>query len=111
MSETFVEARPLDSDWLGWLKRELAPTRRREIRTAIIAGSAVLCVIISMALQVPELSVTAYMAFFVSKENKHLTTLTGLLGFIGATIGIGGTPLLYKFSYGDPRLPIQAMGI
>src|SRR4030095_703541 len=46
MSETFVEARPLDSDWPGWLQRELAPTRRREIRTAIIAASAVLCVII-----------------------------------------------------------------
>src|SRR6476660_10408480 len=36
MSETFVEARPLDSDWLGWLKRELALTRLREIRTAIM---------------------------------------------------------------------------
>src|SRR6476661_8702170 len=111
MSETFVEARPLDSDWLGWLKRELAPTRRREIRTAIIVSSAVLCVIISMALQVPELSVTAYMAFFVSKENKHLTTLTGLLGFIGATIGIGVSFLLYKFTYGHPELRIPGMAI
>jgi uncharacterized membrane protein YccC len=111
MSATLSEARPIDSDWISWLKRELAPTRRREIRTAIIAGSAVLCVIISMALQVPELSVTAYMAFFVSKENKHLTTLTGLLGFIGATIGIGGTLLLYKFTYGYPELRIPAMAI
>jgi len=111
MSETFVEARPLDSDWLGWLKRELAPTRRREIRTAIIAGSAVLCVIISMALQVPELSVTAYIAFFVSKENKHLTTLTGLVGLIGATVGIGGSLLLYKFTYGHPELRIPGMAI
>ena len=111
MSETFVEARPLDSDWPGWLQRELAPTRRREIRTAIIAASAVLCVIISMALQVPELSVTAYMAFFVSKENKHLTTLTGILGFIGATIGIAGSLLLYKYTYGHPELRIPGMAI
>jgi uncharacterized membrane protein YccC len=111
MSATLSEARPIDSDWISWLKRELAPTRRREIRTAIIAGSAVLCVIISMALQVPELSVTAYMAFFVSKENKHLTTLTGLLGFIGATIGIAGTLLLYKFTYGHPELRIPGMAI
>src|SRR6476660_8107279 len=111
MSETFVEARAIDSGWIAWLRRELAPTRGRKIRTAIIVAGAVLCVIISMTLQVPELSVSAYMVFFVSKENKHLTTLTGLLGFIGATIGIGGTLLLYKFTYGHPELRIPGMAI
>jgi hypothetical protein len=111
MSATFLEARPSDSDWIGWLKRELAPTRTRKIRTAILVGGSVLCVIISMALQVPELSVTAYMCFFVSKETKHLTTLTGLLGFIGATVGIAGTLLLYKFTYGHPELRIPGMAI
>src|SRR6478735_12428728 len=111
MSETFVEARAIDSDWIAWLRRELAPTRGRRIRAAIIVAGAVLCVIISMTLQVPELSVSAYMVFFVSKENKHLTTLTGLLGFIGATIGIGGTLLLYKFTYGHPELRIPGMAI
>ena len=69
---------------LAWFKRQLAPTPERARRTAIMVGAAVLCVIISMTLQVPELSVTAYMPFFVSKESKHLTTITGLLGFIGA---------------------------
>jgi uncharacterized membrane protein YccC len=68
-------------------------------------------VIISMTLQVPELSVTAYMPFFVSKESKHLTTLTFLLGFIGATIGIGASLLLYKFTYGHPELRIPGMAI
>src|SRR6478672_4724322 len=111
MSATFVEARPIDSDWLSGLKRELAPTHARKVRTAIIVAGVVLCVMISMALQVPELSVSAYMVFFVSKENKHLTTLTGLLGFIGATIGIGGTLLLYKFTYGHPEMRIPGMAI
>jgi uncharacterized membrane protein YccC len=111
MSATFVEARPADSNWIGWARRELAPTREREIRTAIMAAGAVLCVIISMTLQVPELAVSAYMIFFVSKENKHLTTLTGLLGLIGATIGIGITLLLYKFTYGHPELRIPGMAI
>jgi len=46
MSATFLEARPDGSDWIGWLKRELAPTHPREIRTAIIVAGAVLCVII-----------------------------------------------------------------
>jgi len=71
---------------LAWFKRQLAPTPERARRTGIMVAAAVLCVIISMTLQVPELSVTAYMPFFVSKESKHLTTLTFLLGFIGATI-------------------------
>src|SRR5205823_5521522 len=77
----------------------------------IMVGAAVLCVIISMTLQVPELSVTAYMPFFVSKESKHLTKLTGLLGLIGATIGIGITLLLYKFTYSHPELRIPGMAI
>src|SRR5205814_5905005 len=102
---------PIDSDWLGWLRRELAPTSARKIRTAVIVAGAVLCVIISMALQVPELSVSAYMIFFVSKETKFLTKLTGLLGLIGATIGIGLTLLLYKFTYGHPELRIPGMAI
>jgi uncharacterized membrane protein YccC len=111
MSATFLEARPSDSDWIGWLKRELAPTRARAIRTAIIVGGVVLCVVISMTLQVPELAVTAFMVFFVSKESKHLTKLTGLLGLIGVTIGIGTTLLLYKFTYGHPELRIPGMAI
>jgi len=76
-----------------------------------MVAAAVLCVIISMTLQVPELSVTAYMPFFVSKENKFLTTLTGLIGVIGLTIGIAGTLLLYKFTYGHPELRIPGMAI
>jgi uncharacterized membrane protein YccC len=111
MSATLLEARPSDSDWIGWLKRELAPTRAREIRTAIIVGGVVLCVIISMTLQVPELAVTAFMVFFVSKESKHLTKLTGLLGFIGVTIGIGLALLFYKLTYGHPELRIPGMAI
>ena len=53
----------------AWFKRELAPTPARSRRTAIMVAAAVLCVIISMTLQVPELSVTAYMVFFISKES------------------------------------------
>src|SRR6476620_1092996 len=96
---------------LAWFKHQLAPMPERARRTAIMVAAAVLCVIISMTLQVPELSVTAYMPFFVSKESKHLTTLTGLLGFIGATIGIGASLLLYKFTYGHPELRIPGMAI
>jgi fusaric acid resistance family protein len=117
MSATFVEgfrqsgSDPGGSDWLGWLKCELAPTRAREIRTAIIVAGAVLCVIISMALQVPQLATSAYMVFFISKESKLLTTITGVGGVIVLTIGIGATLLLYKFTYGHPELRIPGMAI
>jgi hypothetical protein len=111
MSETLVKARPSDSDWIGWLRHELAPEPARDIRTAIIVASAVLCAIISMALQVPELATSAYMAFFVSKENKRLTATTGVGGTIVLTIGIGVTLLLYKFTYGYPELRIPGMAI
>src|SRR6266849_8877607 len=111
MSETFVEARPIDSNWIGWLKSELGPTSPREIRTAIIVAGAVLCVVISMALQVPSLATSAYMVFFISKENKLLTTITGVGGVFVLTIGIAGTLLLYKFTYGHPELRIPGMAI
>jgi hypothetical protein len=96
---------------LEWFKRELAPTPERARRTAIMVGSAVLCVIISMTLQVPELSVTAYMPFFISQETKPKTTVVGVAGLIGLTIGIGITLLLYKFTYGHPELRIPGMAI
>src|SRR5437867_1538387 len=111
MSATFVEPRPIDSDWLGWLKRELAPTSARKIRTAIIVAGAALCVIISMTLQVPQLATSAYMVFFISKESKLLTTITGVGGVIVLTIGIGATLLLYKFTYGHPELRIPGIAI
>jgi uncharacterized membrane protein YccC len=111
MSATFVEARPVDTDWIGWLKHELAPTRVREIRTAIIVASVVLCVIISMALQVPELSLSAYMVVFISQDTKLKTTIVGVLGIVAVTISIGITLLLYKFTYGYPELRVPGMAI
>jgi len=111
MSATLLEARPLDSDWLGWLKSELAPTSARKIRTAIVVAGAVVCVIVSMTLQVPQLATSAYMVFFASKETKLLTKNTCVGGVLMLTIGIGVTLLLYKFTYGHPELRIPGMAI
>ena len=111
MSETFLDARAVDSDWLGWLRHELAPTHLREIRTAIIIAGAVLCVIISMTLQVPQLATSAYMVFFVSKESKPLTKMTGIGGIFALTVGLVATLLLYKFTYGHPELRVPGMAI
>src|SRR6266496_1453947 len=64
-----------------------------------------------MALQVPQLATSAYMVFFISKESKLLTTITGVGGVIVLTIGIGATLLLYKFTYDHPELRIPGMAI
>src|SRR5438034_1223001 len=111
ISASPVEPAILPFGSLEWFKRELAPTPARARRTAIMVAAAVLCVIISMTLHVPELSVTAYMPFFMSKESKFLTTVTGVIGLIGLTIGIGASLLLYKFTYGHPELRIPGMAM
>ena len=111
ISASPVEPAILPFGSLDWFKRQLASTPDRARRTAIMAGAAVLCVIISMTLQVPELSVTAYMPFFVSQDTKLKTIVVGVGGFIGLTIGIGITLLLYKFTYGYPELRIPGMAI
>ena len=111
ISATAPEPAVLPFGSLEWFKRQLASTPDRGRRTAIMVGAAVLCVIISMTLQVPELDLSAYMAFFVSKETKRLTTITGIGGIIGVTIAIIGTLLLYKFTYGHPELRIPGMAI
>jgi Fusaric acid resistance protein family len=111
MSATLVEAPPPDSEWIGWLRHELAPTRARKIRTAIMVSGTVLCVIISMTLQVPQLATSAYMVFFASKESKLLTKNTGVGGVLMLTLGIGVTLLLYKFTFGHPELRLFGMAI
>src|SRR5207247_4371178 len=69
------------------------------------------CCIISIAQQVPQLATSAYMVFFISKESKLFTTITGVGGVIVLTIGIGATLLRYKFTYGHPELRIPGMAI
>src|SRR5271154_1145308 len=99
MSATFPGAQLARPGWLDWLRRELAPSHERRVRTLILVCGAVLCVIISMALQVPELAVSAYMIFFISKESKTVTTIVGVLGLVGLTIGIALSLLLYQVTY------------
>jgi uncharacterized membrane protein YccC len=111
MNATFPDLQSAQLGWLDWLRRELSPSHDRRVRTLILICGAVLCVIISMALQVPELSISAYMIFFISKENKTLTTMVGVLGLIGLTIGIAVSLLLYKLTYGHPELRIPSMAI
>src|SRR5260370_31573008 len=111
MSDVFTDALSTTLGWVDWLQRELAPSHDRKVRTLILIGGTVLCVIISMTLQVPQLATSAYMAFFISKETKEVTTMTGVGGLIGLTLGIAASLLLYKLTYGHPELRIPSMAI
>ena len=96
--------------WFQWLKRELAPTPGRGAMTFRIVVSVVLVVIISEALQVPEILLSAYMVLFVTKENKVVTTLMGVMCILGATFAIAVSILIYSFTVDRPevRVPVMA---
>src|SRR6266850_4972681 len=111
MSAAITDTLPAHPGWLDWLRRELAPSHDRKVRTLILIGGTVLCVIISMTLQVPQLATSAYMVFFISKENKKVTTMTGVGGLIGLTLGIAASLLLYKFTSEHPELRIPSMAV
>lgn len=97
--------------WFDWLRAELAPFPGRGATTARIVVTVVLVVTISMALQVPEVLVSAYMVLFATKENKVVTALIGILIITGFTIAIGATLLLYRWTFDYPELRVPAMAL
>jgi uncharacterized membrane protein YgaE (UPF0421/DUF939 family) len=99
------------SGGLDWLRRELAPSPARQAMTLRIVVTVGLVVVISMALQVPEAVLSAYMVLFVTKENKVVTTLTGIILGLGVTIGIAGSLLLYRCTFDAPPLRVPVMAI
>jgi len=97
--------------WWDWLRAELAPFPGRGAMTLRIVVTVVLVVIISMALEIPEALLSAYMVIFVTKENKVVTTLIGILTILGVTIGIAASLLIYRFTFDYPELRIPAMAV
>jgi uncharacterized membrane protein YgaE (UPF0421/DUF939 family) len=99
----------LQPGWLAWVRRELAPSPGRGAMTLRIVVTTVLVVIISMTLQVPEVLVSAYMVIFVTKENKVVTTLVGILVILGVTIAIAASLLIYRLTFDYPELRVPAI--
>ena len=101
------------SSRLLWLRRELAPFPGRAIMTLRMVISSVAVVIISMALQTPSTAVSAYLVFFVCKENHKVTAVTAIGITVGATIGIALSIFLYRYTFGYPvlRIPVMALAV
>ncbi len=96
-------------DWLQWLYSELAPLPGRREMTIRLVIVTVLVTIISMSLQVPEAALSAYMVFFVTKQNRVLTMLTGVLFVVGVTVAIAVCLLLLKWLIEYPGLRVVMM--
>ena len=110
-AQSFTDApRP---GWWPWLRRELTYASGREITTVWMAVAVVLVTIISMFLEVPEAAISAYMVFFITKENRVLTMLTSTLLILGVTVSIGASLLLYRYTFDYPalRIPVMAVAI
>src|SRR5205807_8615704 len=92
-----------------WRCRELWPLPGRAATTVRTMVAVVLVTIISMSLQVPELALSAYMVLFITKENRVLTGLTGVLLALGVTLGLGISLLLYRYTFDFPALRVITM--
>jgi len=95
--------------WLMWLRRELIPFPGRMPMTVRMTVTVALVTLISMALQVPQLAFSAFFALFVTKENRVLTMVSGIVMMAGATIATLLTMCLYSYTFDYPELRIPVM--
>jgi len=96
--------------WLEWVRRELGKRPGRDITTLRIVVTVTLVAITSMTLQVPNLFLSAFFIMFVTKENRALTMITGVIMMAGVTIAIAISLFLYRFTFDYPevRVPVMA---
>ena len=75
--------------------------------------SVVIVAVISMTLQTPLTWVSAYMVFFITKENRVITTLTGIGLALGTTIALAVSLFFYRwtFDYPEFRVPMMAVTV
>lgn len=96
--------------WL-WLVREMAPSEERWRMTVRMVVSVVVVVVVSMALQTPFTAYSAYMVFFVTKENRVITAITAIALFVGVTVAVALSLLIYRYTFDYPEYRIPAMAV
>jgi multidrug resistance protein MdtO len=98
-------------NWLTWLRREMAPFPGRDTMTVRLVVTVTLVTIISMTLQVPNLFFSAFFIFFVTKENRALTLLTGVIMVVGTTIAMAISLFLFRYTFDYPELRVPVMAV
>ena len=94
-----------------WLRRQLAPHPGRWEMTVRITVTVMLVVIISNALQVPEILLSAYMVLFATKENKVVTTIAGIMVILGVTLAIAASLLIYTVTCDRPEIRVPFIAV
>ncbi|MCU1281212.1 MAG: Fusaric acid resistance family protein [bacterium] len=93
------------------LRDELTLSPARTARMLRMTTIVALVVVISMALRVPEVAVSAYMIFFFAQRDVATTLLTGVAAVIGLTVALVLCFLCFLVTVDEPglRLPLMVV--
>jgi multidrug resistance protein MdtO len=94
---------------LRLLRDELTVTRDRWSRMLRITALVALVVVVSNALRVPDIGLSAYMIFFFLKSDVVTTVRTGIAAVVGLTLVLALTFVVYASTLGQPALRVLAM--
>ncbi|MGF6482308.1 FUSC family protein [Paraburkholderia sp. JPY419] len=90
----------------AFLKQELGSFPGRMNVTLRCMLTSAIVIVVSMALEVPELALSLLVVFYVTQSNVVFTRLVGIMFILGSTLGIGLSILLLKFTYDYPLVRI-----
>src|SRR5471032_403877 len=93
------------------LRAGLAPQPGRAEASTRMLIACLLIVTISMALQIPNAALSAYMVFFVAREDMATTTRTGIALALAVSVAIGLTLLADLASIDAPALRLAMMTV
>jgi len=99
--------------FLRFLRDELTLGPGRWQRMLRITALVSIVTIVSNALRVPELAISAFVIFMISGSDVATTLRSGLGGIVAVTIAIALTLVFFMLTASEPalRLPVMACGI
>lgn len=92
------------------VRDELTLTPDRWSRMLRITALVTIVVIVSNALRVPQIALSAYMIFFFSKSDVVTTVRSGIAAVVGLALVLALVLVVYSATFGEPALRLLAMG-